>query len=165
VRGSRPARGRRPRTRRFTVVVSPGEDARLRAFDNATQGRTQWPLGPNRGFLRKDDTTFVVQDWTSMGVAKALVTTDATARLTEHGRVEVVVRSRAAWLGWLFIAIGLMCVALVGRDGIGALLLGAAFLAFGWWWSLSPSWRQADLDEVEAVMRSEIDGDWQPAPR
>jgi hypothetical protein len=152
-------------TRRYTVLVSDAEAARLRAFDTKALGRKHWPIGPNTSFMRKNTTTFVVRDWTTMGVGKAYATTVATATVGPDRRVDVVIKSRARSLGYLLIAIGVMCVALTARDGIGALALGLVFLGFGWYWSFSRSWRTADLDAVESVMRREITGDWRPATR
>jgi len=152
-------------TRRFIVTLSEAETAGLRSFDNAVDAPKPWPVGPNATFRRKNETTFVVKDWTTMGAGKALPTTVASAKLSRDGEVDVVIKSRGRWLGYLLIAVGLVSVALVPRDGIPALFFGVVFLAFGWFWSLSTAWRQADLDDVESAMRRELGGDWHPKPR
>lgn len=146
-------------TRRYTVVVSPGEAARLMAFSN--EGRTSWPLGDNRTFRRRGADTFVVKDFASMGMGQAMVVTQGTARLRGE-EVRVVVRTRGAWVGWLLVAGGLLCFTVVPRDGLTAAALGLVLAAGGWLLFLRRPGRESDLDQVEAVLRTEIAGEWRP---
>lgn len=149
-------------TRRYAVTVPAAELARLRAFDNATEGRKHWPIGPNRSFMRRNATTFVVKEWASMGIGKAAVMTLGRATLGQGHDVEVMVKTKNAWIGYLVIVCGLACLAMTPRDGLWAAVLGIAMVLGGWFLFVRGSDRQADLDAVETVLRQEIRGDWQP---
>lgn len=149
--------------RRYTVTVSAAEAARLRAFDNAAEGRISWPLGENRGFLRRNATTFVVKDWAAMGVGRAAVMTLGTAVLGEGNRVDVVVRTKSSWIRWLLVVCGAVCLAVVPRDGLAPAVLGAVLILAGWFLFPGGSGREDDLDQIERVLRGEITGDWRPA--
>lgn len=144
------------------MQLTTDEHARLTAFDNDAEGVRRWPLGPNRGFRRRDDSTFVVEEWTTMGVGRAYVTTRGTASLRPDHTVDVVVRNRGSWIGWLLILGGLVCFAVAPRDGVGALLLGVALVGAGWFLYVRSPFASADLDDVEAVLRQNIAGEWRP---
>ncbi|WP_244930644.1 hypothetical protein [Nocardioides sp. W7] len=151
--------------RQYVVTVSDGEAARLRAFDNQAEGRQHWPLGENRTFMRRNETTFVVKEMTSVGIGQgAVATTLGTATLRPDHRVDVVVKkTKVEWLNYLLIASGLACLAVTPRDGVPAAVLGVALLLAGWFLRVSRTQVEHDLDQVEQVLRSEINGDWVPA--
>ncbi|WP_134767797.1 hypothetical protein [Nocardioides sp. 1609] len=148
--------------RRFTVSLEPAEAARLRAFDNAAEGRVSWPLGENRTFRRRNRTTFEVKDYASMGPGKAMVATLGKAVLREDDEVDVVIRTKGSWLGWLLVAGGLLTLTVIPRDGIVAAALGVGLALAGWGLFLRRPGAHDDLDAIEQVMRSEIAGGWSP---
>lgn len=119
-----------------------------------------WPGGATDTFLRRNATTFVVKERAIL--VEALVTTLGTATLREDNRVDVVIKTKAQWLGYLIIAGGLVCLAVTPREGIWAVLLGVGMLLAGWFLYVSPPWAEEDLDKAETVLRNEIAGDWRP---
>ncbi|QCW49551.1 hypothetical protein FE634_02390 [Nocardioides dongxiaopingii] len=146
--------------RRFTVTLQPGEAARLLAFDNATHARPSWPLGENRTFRRRNRTTFEVKDHASMGAGKAMVATLGTAVLRGDDEADVTIRTKGAWVGWLLVAGGLSMLAVVPRDGVVAVALGAGLAVAGWALFLRRPGAQQDLDSIEQVLRRELVGEW-----
>ncbi len=160
-------RGRRRRGRRikreYVVTVPDAEAARLRAFDNKADGATHWPVGPNRGFWRKDRSTFVVKEYAGSAVAGAFVATAGKATLVEgSNQLLVTVKTKGHGFGYLLMACGFVAVLLTPRDGIVALLVGTFLVAGGWFLFANRPGQNVDLDEVEQVLRAEIRGHWQP---
>jgi hypothetical protein len=152
----------RPPKRRYAVTLSAAEEARLRRFDNKTRGLKPWPLGGNSTFLRRDETTFTVKEWSGMPSSGAHVATLGTATLLGERRVAVEIANKGLWLGWLLLLSGVLVTCATLREGLPALLLGAAMVAASWFLFLRPSMLVNDLDEVEKVMRGAIGGDWVP---
>jgi hypothetical protein len=144
------------------VTLSSAEEARLHRFDNNTRGLKRWPLGGNSTFLRRDETTFVVKEWSGMPSSGAHVATLGTATLLGERRVAVEIANKGLWLGWVGVLSGVLVACATFREGLPALLLGAAMVAGSWFLFLRPSMLVNDLDEVEKVMREAIGGDWVP---
>lgn len=157
-----------PHQRRYTVHVSPTEAARLRTFDNEAEGRQPWPLGPKRTFRRTRRGTFVVQE--HAGAAwDAILMTAGTARLGADDTVDIRIGPRSVWLGWLFVACGLVIWGrlLSVEPTVGETLrvagVSALLVAAGWVLFIRRPGVGDDLDEIEEVMREEIRGDWRRA--
>ncbi|WP_244931589.1 hypothetical protein [Nocardioides sp. W7] len=150
--------------REYVVTIPDAEAARLRAFSNKAAGKKHWPLGPNRRFWRKNETTFVVKEYVGSALGGALVMTLGKATLPEgSNQVAVTVETKAHGMGYLLIACGVVAGCLTPRDGISAFLMGTALVLAGWFLFAKRPGLADDLDEVEEVLRAEIRGHWQLA--
>jgi hypothetical protein len=150
--------------REYVVTVPAGEAARLRAFDNKARGTKHWPLGPNRTFWRKNRSTFVVKEYAGSILSGAFVMTLGKATLQEGSdQVLVTVRTKGHGFGYLLMAGGVVVGLATPREGVVALLMGAALVVAGWFLFARRPGMEQDLDDVEKVLRREIRGHWQPA--
>lgn len=147
--------------RTYVVTVPPAEAARLRAFDNAQHGARHWPLGPNRGFRRKNRSTFVVKEYAGSIVGGAVVMTLGRAKLRDDSdQVLVTVKTTSHWCGYLLMVGGIVVALTTPREGIPALLLGVVLLLAGWFLFVRRPGMTDDLDDIEKVLRRNIRGHW-----